>query len=126
MAYEQVTTPTTFIQMAAPEPITEPAGPSDMRSHKNYENKPVTSASASPFAGTDLRSIKIACGFSLGEYIVLQKGLYQSSNPQDHDRFRAQAGTVVSDLRALRSKVSAVTKMAEAQRWRRWLFGGLL
>jgi len=126
MAYQQATAPTPSIQMAAPEPITETAGPSDNRSHNNYENKPVTSASASPLAGTDLRSIKTACEFSLGEYITLQKRIYQSSNPQDHERFRAQAGIVVSDLRALRSKVSAVIKMAEAQRRRRWLFGGLM
>ncbi|KAI0466030.1 hypothetical protein F4859DRAFT_341281 [Xylaria cf. heliscus] len=77
---------------------------------------------ASPFVGTDLRTIKSACEFSLREYASLQK---QGPGP-GRERLRTQGALAVSDLRALRSAVSALLKRAEAARWRKWLLGGIV
>ncbi|KAI0101474.1 hypothetical protein GGR51DRAFT_330035 [Nemania sp. FL0031] len=76
---------------------------------------------ASPFVGTDIRTMKSACEISLREYASLQK----QGNGPGHERLRAQGSLAVSDLRALRSEVTVVLKRAEANRWRKWLLGGL-
>ncbi|KAI0403788.1 hypothetical protein F4802DRAFT_598791 [Xylaria palmicola] len=77
----------------------------------------------SPFVGTDLPTLKTACGISLREYATLQK---QGRAGPGYERLRAQGALAASDLRALRSEVAALLKRAEAGRWRKWLLGGLI
>ncbi|KAI0545329.1 hypothetical protein F4679DRAFT_481140 [Xylaria curta] len=102
----------------------QPQRPQQFEPHQQFEQQqfeqpPVV---ASPFVGTDLKTIKSACEISLRDYTVLQK----SGNGGGRDRLRAQGALAVSDLRALRSEVGALLKRAEASRWRKWLFGGVL
>ncbi|KAH9889605.1 hypothetical protein F4778DRAFT_383932 [Xylariomycetidae sp. FL2044] len=79
----------------------------------------------SPFAGTDIRTMRLACEFSLREYITLSnKRRYD--DPATEDRIRAQSGIAVSDLQTLRREVGALVKEAEAHRWRRWILGGII
>ncbi|KAI1403621.1 hypothetical protein F4819DRAFT_484477 [Hypoxylon fuscum] len=80
---------------------------------------------ATPFAGTDIRSIRTACEFSLSEYVTLQKRL-RYDDPASEHRLRAQQGIVMSDLQVLRGEVSDLVKEAEAHRWRKWILGGLV
>ncbi|KAI1373306.1 hypothetical protein F4677DRAFT_227733 [Hypoxylon crocopeplum] len=80
---------------------------------------------STPFAGTDIRSIKTACEFSLRQYLTLQKRR-RYDDPASEQRLRPQQGIVLSDLQALRSEVSDLAKTAEAHRWRKWLLGGLV
>ncbi|KAI2472496.1 hypothetical protein F4781DRAFT_428463 [Annulohypoxylon bovei var. microspora] len=79
---------------------------------------------STPFAGTDIRSIKTACEFSLGEYLTLQKRR-RYDDPASGNRLLQQQGIVMSDLQALRSEVSDLLKTTESHRWRRWILGGL-
>ncbi|KAI0188268.1 hypothetical protein EV127DRAFT_454582 [Xylaria flabelliformis] len=80
-------------------------------------------AVASPFVGTDLRTIKSACEISLRDYASLQ---IQGGASPGRDRLRAQGALAVSDLRALRSEVAALLRRAENSRWRKWFFGGII
>ncbi|KAI3320172.1 hypothetical protein HD806DRAFT_249375 [Xylariaceae sp. AK1471] len=114
MAYQQPTAPTPSIQPVA----VVVAGPPNT----SHLDRPV----ASPFAGTDLRSMKTACEFSLREYMTLQKRRRQDDAAGSNERIHAQASIAVSDLRALRSEVSAIMKTAEARRWQKWLLGGIM
>ncbi|KAI0424514.1 hypothetical protein F5Y09DRAFT_138506 [Xylaria sp. FL1042] len=77
---------------------------------------------AEPFVGTDLKSMKTAAETSLREYVTLQK---QGGGP-GNERLRAQGVLATSDLRALRSEVTLVLKRAQANRWRKWLLGGII
>lgn len=82
---------------------------------------------STPFAGTNIRTIKSACEISLGDYIELVKRQQQRyDDPKVQDVLRAQYGYVVSDLQTLRREVSNLVKEAESHRWRRWLLGGLV
>ncbi|KAI8631898.1 hypothetical protein F5Y19DRAFT_378621 [Xylariaceae sp. FL1651] len=116
MEYQQPPATTPSLQAtAAPPPDT-------------HIGRPVA---APPFTGTDIRSVKTACEFSLREYVtLLRRRRQQDGGPagdgDDDDRLRAQAGIVVGDLKALRSEVSALLKTAEAGRWRSWLLGGFV
>ncbi|KAI2614241.1 uncharacterized protein GGS25DRAFT_517089 [Hypoxylon fragiforme] len=107
------------------------------QSEPTISNNKLDRPPASTFAGTDIRSIKTACEFSLSEYLAQQRrryhnGGYSNGNgngggdPSGEHRLRAQQGIVVSDLRALRSEVSEIVRRAEAHRWRKWLLGGLV
>ncbi|KAI1740219.1 hypothetical protein F4680DRAFT_420062 [Xylaria scruposa] len=89
---------------------------------QQFEQQQPPPVVASPFVGTDLRTIKSACEISLRDYASLQ----QSGGGPGRDRLRAQGALAVSDLRALRSEVAALLKRAEASRWRKWLFGGVI
>ncbi|KAI1413858.1 hypothetical protein F5Y13DRAFT_24314 [Hypoxylon sp. FL1857] len=80
---------------------------------------------STPFAGTDIRSIRTACEFSLAEYLTLQKR-HRYDDPASEHRLRTQRGIVMSDLQALRGEVSDLVKSTESHRWRRWLLGGLV
>jgi hypothetical protein len=121
MAYQQqqqhpTAAPTPSLH-AATASMPPPAGP-----QQHLDRQPVIE---SPFTGTDLRSMKTACEFSFREYMTLQKRR-QDPTGAGNERICVQAGIVVSDLTALRSEVSARLKMAEAQRWRKWLLGGMM
>ncbi|KAI8944829.1 hypothetical protein F4801DRAFT_161753 [Xylaria longipes] len=118
-------TPTPSFQPTATAAPLETAPPFQQQQQQQqqfeqqFEQQPVV---ASPFVGTDLRTIKSACEISLREYASLQK---QGGGP-GHERLRAQGALAVSDLRALRSEVAALLKRAEAGRWRKWLLGGIV
>ncbi|KAI0482036.1 hypothetical protein GGR56DRAFT_166225 [Xylariaceae sp. FL0804] len=88
---------------------------------------PATTAAAvsTPFAGTDIRSMKTAAEFSLREYMTLQQRR-QPGDPVGEERVRRQAGIVLSDLQTLRGEVAVLVKRAEAHRWRKWLVGGVV
>lgn len=76
------------------------------------------------FAGADIRSVRMACEFSVGEYRVLQSRA-RTGDPASDRRLRSQYDAVVSDLYVLRGEVAAAVKATESHRWRRWLLGGL-
>ncbi|KAI2619136.1 hypothetical protein GGR54DRAFT_640071 [Hypoxylon sp. NC1633] len=115
MEYQPAPTPTYPAPASAAAPVSAPIAP-DPRLER-----PVST----PFAGTDIRSIKTASEFSLGEYLTLQKR-HRYENPTNQNRLRAQQGIVMSDLQALRNEVSDLAKAAESHRSRRWLLGGLM
>lgn len=88
---------------------------------------------ASTFAPTNLRelqALKTNCQFGLREYLSLQHrrktGDSAMSAYELDTRIRAQAGTVLSDLRVLQSEVRDIAKEAESHRWRRWIIGGAI
>lgn len=82
---------------------------------------------STPFAGTNIQTIKSACEISLGDYIELQKRQQRRyDDPKVQDLLRAQYGYVVSDLQTLRREVAVLVKEAESHRWRKWLLGGLV
>ncbi|KAI0173242.1 hypothetical protein GGR52DRAFT_571752 [Hypoxylon sp. FL1284] len=97
------------------------AGPADPRLG---DPRPVAAA-ANPFVGTDVRSIRTACEFSLGEYVTLQKRA-RYDDPAGERRLRTQQGIVLSDLQALRAEVAGLARDAEEHRWRKWLVGGVV
>ncbi|KAI1361504.1 hypothetical protein F5Y08DRAFT_17062 [Xylaria arbuscula] len=74
------------------------------------------------FVGTSMKTMKFAAEGSLREYASLQK---EGAGVGD-GRLRAQGGLAASDLRALRAEVLGVLKRAQAERWRKWLLGGLV
>ncbi|KAI0012436.1 hypothetical protein F4779DRAFT_65710 [Xylariaceae sp. FL0662B] len=117
MEYQPAPTPSFPPPPTAPSvpaaPVLAPAPPELERPVEN------------PFAGTDIRSIKTACEYSLQEYITLQKRR-RYDDPASEDRLRTQHRIVASDLRILRKEVSAFVKASEAHRWRRWLLGGIV
>ncbi|OTB01064.1 hypothetical protein M426DRAFT_323715 [Hypoxylon sp. CI-4A] len=79
----------------------------------------------STFAGTDIRSIKTACEFSLSEYLTLQKRA-RYDDPASGQRLQDQQSIVLSDLQALRGEVTDLVRATESHRWRKWLLGGLV
>ncbi|KAF7545999.1 hypothetical protein G7Z17_g8743 [Cylindrodendrum hubeiense] len=88
---------------------------------------------ASTFAPTSLRelqALKTNCQFGLREYLSLQRrrqtGDSAMSAYELDTRIRAQAGTVLSDLRVLQGEVRDIAKEAENHRWRRWIIGGAI
>ncbi|KAI1099650.1 hypothetical protein F4804DRAFT_75065 [Jackrogersella minutella] len=113
MEYQPAPTPS--YSASAPAPVSAPMPP-DPRLER-----PVTN----PFAGTDIRSIKTACEFSLGEYLTLQKRR-RYDDPASEHRLRAQQGVVMSDLQTLRKGVADLVETTESHRWRRWILGGLV
>ncbi|KAI1383711.1 uncharacterized protein F4822DRAFT_421535 [Hypoxylon trugodes] len=116
MEYQQtVPTPSYSAPASAPAPISASMPP------EARLERPIST----PFAGTDIRSIKTACEFSLGEYLTLQRRR-RYDDPASEHRLRAQRGIVMSDLQALRSEVSDLVKTTESHRWRRWLLGGIV
>lgn len=124
MEYQPAPTPSYGGQATtAPPPPSSAPLPPDPRlvADPSRLERPV----ATPFAGTDIRSIKTACEFSLGEYLTLQKRL-RYDDPASERRLRAQQGIVMSDLQALRGEVSDLVREAEAHRWRKWLLGGVV
>ncbi|KAI1765421.1 hypothetical protein GGR53DRAFT_265371 [Hypoxylon sp. FL1150] len=123
MEYQPAPTPSYVGQATAPvpgPPSSAPAPPDSRLADPRLE-RPI----ATPFAGTDIRSIKTACEFSLGEYLTLQKRL-RYDDPASERRLRAQQGIVMSDLQALRGEVSDLIRETEAHRWRKWLLGGVV
>ncbi|KAI1075780.1 hypothetical protein F5B20DRAFT_372953 [Whalleya microplaca] len=117
MEYQPAPTPSYPAPPAAPS---APAAPV-LASAPSELERPV----ANPFAGTDIKSIKMACEYSLHEYITLQKRR-RFDDPAGENRLRRQNGIVASDLRTLRKEVSALVKASETHRWRRWLLGGIV
>ncbi|KAH7163506.1 hypothetical protein B0J13DRAFT_431525 [Dactylonectria estremocensis] len=88
---------------------------------------------ATTFAPTSLRelqALKTNCQFGLREYLSLQRRRQtgdSAMSPYELDtRIRAQAGTLLSDLRVLQSEVRDMAKKAESHRWRRWIIGGAI
>lgn len=83
-----------------------------------------------------MKTLKASAESSLREYAALQKqqqsdvaagiGGGGAGIGNVSERLRAQGGLAASDLRALRSEVAAVLKRAQAERWRKWLLGGLV
>lgn len=120
MEYQPAPTPSYTGPPAPSGPVPGPPSSAPMPPDPRLD-RPV----ATPFAGTDIRSIKTACEFSLGEYLTLQKRL-RYDDPTSQRRLREQQGIVMSDLQVLRAEVSDLVKEAEAHRWRKWLLGGLV
>ncbi|KAI0198124.1 hypothetical protein F4808DRAFT_268687 [Astrocystis sublimbata] len=90
--------------------------------HQHYYERPASQQQqASPFAGTDIRTIQEASAISLQEYASLQRQPTCSGG-----RLRAQGALAVSDLRALRAEVKILTRKAEGARWRKWALGGVV
>ncbi|KAI0889497.1 uncharacterized protein GGS22DRAFT_182842 [Annulohypoxylon maeteangense] len=114
MEYQPAPTPSYSASASAPVPASVPM-PSDPRLER-----PVST----PFAAIDIRSIKTACEYSMGEYLALQKRR-RYDDPASGDRLLTQQGIVMSDLQALRSEVADLAKTAESHRWRRWILSGL-
>ncbi|KAI1205775.1 uncharacterized protein F4807DRAFT_470572 [Annulohypoxylon truncatum] len=114
MEYQPAPTPSYTAPASVPAPV-----PASMPPDSRLE-RPVST----PFAGTDIRSIKTACEFSLGEYLTLQKRR-RYDDPASGHRLHTQQGIVMSDLQALRSEVSDLVRTTESHRWRRWILGGL-
>ncbi|KAI1775782.1 hypothetical protein F4818DRAFT_387803 [Hypoxylon cercidicola] len=121
MEYQPAPTPSYTGTSAAPVSAPPASAPMPPDPRLERPERPV----ATPFAGTDIRSIKTACEFSLGEYLTLQKRL-RYDDPASERRLRAQQGIVMSDLQVLRGEVSDMMKEAEAHRWRKWLLGGVV
>ncbi|KAI0376083.1 hypothetical protein F5Y04DRAFT_274005 [Hypomontagnella monticulosa] len=118
MEYQPVPTPSYPAPASAP-----PSGPAPSSLPVPPEprlERPITT----PFAGTDIRSIKTACEFSLSEYLTLSRRRYD--DPSGQHRLRQQQGIVLSDLQLLRSEISDLVKSSESHRWRKWLLGGLM
>ncbi|XXG95141.1 hypothetical protein Hte_001401 [Hypoxylon texense] len=118
MEYQPAPTPSYTGPPQATGPVPGPPSSAPMPPDPRLD-RPV----ATPFAGTDIRSIKTACEFSLGEYLTLQKRL-RYDDPTSQRRLREQQGIVLSDLQVLRAEVSDLMKEAEAHRWRKWLLAG--
>ncbi|KAI1443736.1 hypothetical protein F5Y02DRAFT_198933 [Annulohypoxylon stygium] len=114
MEYQPAQTPSYSASASVPAPVSVPKPP-DARLER-----PVST----PFAGTDIRSIKTACEFSLSQYLTLQKRR-RYDDPASGRRLFEQQGIAMSDLQALRSEVSDLVKTTESHRWRRWILGGL-
>ncbi|KAF3066486.1 hypothetical protein GL218_08933 [Daldinia childiae] len=118
MEYQPAPSPSYPAPPSTSAPV--PPGPPPLQPDPRFE-QPVST----PFAGTDLQSIRTACEYSLGEYISLHKRR-RYDDPASERRFQAQQSIIMSDLQLLRSEVSDLAKAAEAHRWRRWLLGGLV
>ncbi|KAL7629786.1 hypothetical protein AAE478_001309 [Parahypoxylon ruwenzoriense] len=114
MEYQSVPTPSYSAPVTASAPASAPIPP-DPRLER-----PVST----PFVGADIRSIKTACEFSLGEFLSLQRR-HQYGDPAGERRLREQQDIVLGDLHVLRGEVSDLLKEAESHRWRKWIFGGL-
>ncbi|KAI1270942.1 hypothetical protein F5Y07DRAFT_46005 [Xylaria sp. FL0933] len=119
---------TTFPQDGGPPPSAPPPAPplpqqqqqqQQEYQQQQYQQQPLMTE---PFVGTDLRSMKAAAETSLREYVTLQK----PGGGPGSERLRAQGVLATSDLRALRSEVALVLKRAQANRWRKWLLGGII
>ncbi|KAK5634048.1 hypothetical protein RRF57_009762 [Xylaria bambusicola] len=118
--------PTPSIQAAfAPESSPPPPPqPSQSQPQQQQQQQPITTE---PFVGTSIKTMKIAAESSLRDYAALQKqGDSSGAVAGGNERLRAQGGLAASDLRALRSEVTAVLKRAQAERWRKWLLGGIV
>ncbi|KAH7171425.1 hypothetical protein EDB81DRAFT_710229 [Dactylonectria macrodidyma] len=83
-----------------------------------------------PTSLRELQALKTNCQFGLREYLSLQRRRQtgdSAMSPYELDtRIRAQAGTVLSDLRVLQSEVRDIAKGAESHRWRKWIIGGAI
>ncbi|KAI1332418.1 hypothetical protein F5Y16DRAFT_394491 [Xylariaceae sp. FL0255] len=108
-----------------------PASPSYQQQEQQQQNlqqqQSFQQPTASPFVGSDIRSVKTACEISVGEYATLQKrfGAAEGGGPS-YERLRAQAALAASDLRVLRGEVAVLLKAAEGRRWRRLILGGII
>ncbi|KAI8956543.1 hypothetical protein F5Y11DRAFT_165596 [Daldinia sp. FL1419] len=120
MEYQPMPTPSYSGPPSASTPV--PSGPSQplLQPDPMFE-QPVST----PYIGTDLKSIRTAVEFSLGEYIAQHKKRRYGDAASER-RLQAQQSIIMSDLQSLRSEVSDLAKAAEAHRWRRWLLGGLI
>ncbi|KAK8128909.1 hypothetical protein PG984_010017 [Apiospora sp. TS-2023a] len=92
-----------------------------------------------PRISSDDRSIKSArttCEFAAREYLTQLRKIgpgsgssYGMNDPMARDamnRARAQQELVLDELQTLRRSLAVVIKEAEAQRWRKWMLGGML
>ncbi|GAW23406.1 hypothetical protein ANO14919_129650 [Xylariales sp. No.14919] len=105
-----------------PPPPPPPQLPQQQQQQQQQQFEPPPVVAEQPFVGTDLKTMRTAAEMSLREYASLQK---QGAGP-GRERLRAQGGLAASDLRALRSEVAIVLKTAQANRWRKWLLGGIV
>ncbi|KAI1266972.1 hypothetical protein F5Y18DRAFT_353387 [Xylariaceae sp. FL1019] len=131
MAFPQPQTPTPTLPLTSiPVPVlpgsfpiqtqsfpTQPLPPS----HAQISSRIDRPIAPSPFIGSDIKSLRTACEFSLRELLTLQKRRH--ANMTSEERLRAQAGIAVSDLRALKSLVSGLVRDAESNRGKKWIFG---
>ncbi|KAI0150673.1 hypothetical protein GGR57DRAFT_179962 [Xylariaceae sp. FL1272] len=121
MAFQQPQTPTPSLPLAsAPLPGSFPTQ-SLSQPHAQVQPRIERPIAPSPFVGSDIKSLRTACEFSLRELLTLQKRHHV--NMTSDERLRVQAGIAVSDLRALKSLVSGLVKNAESKRGAKWILG---
>ncbi|PFH55960.1 hypothetical protein XA68_17320 [Ophiocordyceps unilateralis] len=111
--------------IAIPTPSGGPARPSPVDGAKA---SPTTKAQAAP--SLDMATIRAGCLSGLHELTALQnRRQHHNGSASAYELeclISGQSQLLLGNLRTLQSSVRHLARVAESQRWRRWLFGGAL
>jgi hypothetical protein len=107
----------------------KPQVPADTPSLR-HEQKPFTPRTVRVYSPQEVpASIKASLSsveHGLGRLRCLQQRRYRPDEGGVEERLRAQAASVLGDVRALRGEVADVIREAERYRSRKWLLGGVM